>query len=86
MLIGEKLEISPSNITGIIIGGHGYENLPLWNSVTIGGIHLLSENSTIGTSSDKENWSQLHININRRQEEINQVKGESSDFSHSFLR
>ncbi|UJR35414.1 hypothetical protein I4U23_028171 [Adineta vaga] len=75
LLIGEKLEISPSNITGIMIGSHGHNNLPLWNSVTIGGIHLLSENSTIGTTSDQENWHQLHSNVNQRQEEIRKIKG-----------
>jgi L-lactate dehydrogenase len=75
LLIGEKLEISPASITGIIIGGHGHNNLPLWNSVTIGGIHLLSENPSIGKSSDKENWSQIHTNVNQRQEQINQIKG-----------
>jgi L-lactate dehydrogenase len=75
LLIGEKLEISPSSITGIIIGGHGHNNLPLWNSVTIGGIHLLSENPSIGNSSDKENWRQLHINVNQREEQINKIKG-----------
>jgi malate/lactate dehydrogenase len=53
-----------------MIGGHGHNNLPLWNSVTIGGIHLISENS-----SDKENWREIHINVNQRQEEINKIKG-----------
>ncbi|CAF1525203.1 unnamed protein product [Rotaria sp. Silwood1] len=75
LLIGEKLDISPASITGIIIGGHGHNNLPLWNSITIGGIHLLSENSSIGKSYDKENWNQLHINVNQRQEEIIKIKG-----------
>jgi malate/lactate dehydrogenase len=75
LLIGEKFEISPANITGIIIGGHGHNNLPLWNSVTIGGIHLLSENPSIGKLFDKENWSQIHMNVNQRQEQINQIKG-----------
>lgn len=77
-MIGEKLEISPSSITGLIIGGHGQNNLPLWNSVTIGGIHLLSENPSIGTPADRENWSLLHTNINQREEEINKIKGEPS--------
>ncbi|CAF0907671.1 unnamed protein product [Rotaria sordida] len=75
LLIGEKLEISPASITGIMIGGHGHNNLPLWNSITVGGIHLLSENSSIGKSYDKENWNQLHINVNQRQEEIIKTKG-----------
>jgi L-lactate dehydrogenase len=75
LLIGEKLEISPASITGIMIGGHGHNNLPLWNSVTVGGIHLLSENPSIGTSSEKENWRQLHLNVNQRQEEIIKIKG-----------
>ena len=84
-MIGEKLEISPSSITGIIIGGHGHQNLPLWNSVTIGGIHLLSENPPIGTSSDKEHWSQLHTNVNQRQEEISKIKGESSNILDLYI-
>ncbi|CAF0768840.1 unnamed protein product [Adineta steineri] len=75
LLIGEKLNISPASITGIMIGGHGHNNIPLWNSITVGGIHLLSENSSIGTLNDKENWNQLHINVNQRQEEINKIKG-----------
>ncbi len=58
-----------------MIGGHGHNNLPLWNSVTVGGIHLLSENPSIGNISDKENWNQLHINVNQRQEEIIKIKG-----------
>jgi L-lactate dehydrogenase len=36
LLIGEKLEISPSSITGLIVGGHADNNLPLWNSITVG--------------------------------------------------
>ena len=75
LLIGEKLEISPASITGIIVGGHSYHNFPLWNSITVGGIHLLSENPLIGKSIDKEHWSQLHSQVNQRQEEINQIKG-----------
>jgi len=59
-----------------MIGGHGHNNLPLWNSITIGGIHLLSENSSIGSPSDKEDWCQLHINVNQREEEINKIKGQ----------
>ncbi len=83
-MIGERLEISPTSITGIIIGGHSHNNLPLWNSVTIGGIHLRSENPSIGKSSDKENWSQLHTNVNQRQEQINQIKGVQSFSFFSF--
>lgn len=75
LLIGEKLEISPTNITGLIIGGHGHNNLPLWNSITVGGIHLLSENPSIGNASDRENWSELHTKVNQREEEINKIKG-----------
>ena len=75
LLIGEKLEVSPASLTGLIIGGHGHNNLPLWDSVTVGGIHLLSENPTMGKPSDKENWSQLHANVNQRQEEISRIKG-----------
>jgi malate/lactate dehydrogenase len=75
LLIGEKLEISPASITGIMIGGHGQNNLPLWNSVTVGGIHLLSENPSIGTIHDKENWREIHKNVNQRQEEIIKIKG-----------
>jgi L-lactate dehydrogenase len=59
----------------MIIGGHGHNNLPLWSSVTVGGIHLLSENPTMGKPSDKENWGQLHAKVNQRVEEINRVKG-----------
>lgn len=62
LLISEKLEISPTSITGLMIDGHS--NLPLRNSITVGGIHLLSENSSIRNSSDNENWSQTHTNVN----------------------
>ena len=75
LLIGEKLEVSPASLTGLVIGGHGHNNLPLWNSVTVGGIHLLSANGAIGQASDRENWSQVHVNVNQRQEEINRIKG-----------
>ncbi|CAF1939365.1 unnamed protein product [Rotaria magnacalcarata] len=75
LLISEKLDISPASITGIMIGGHGHNNLPLWNSITVGGIHLLSENTSIGTSHDKENWHQLHRNVNQRQEDVIKIKG-----------
>jgi len=75
LLIGTKLEISPAIITGLVVGAHGQNNLLLWNSVTIGGIHLLSENSSIGTSMDKENWSQLHSTVNERIDQINKIKG-----------
>ena len=69
------MDISPASITGIMIGGHGHDNLPLWNSITVGGIHLLSENASIGKSYDKENWHQLHRNVNQRQEDIIKIKG-----------
>lgn len=75
MLIGEKLGISPASITGLILGAHGHDNLALWNSVTVGGIHLLSENPSIGTSTDEENWSQLQTKVKERVEEINKLKG-----------
>ena len=59
----------------MIVGGHGENNLALWNSITIGGIHLLSENPTVGSQDDHEHWHQIHTNVNRRQAEINQIKG-----------
>lgn len=73
-LIGNKLDISPASITGLVIGAHGHNNLPLWNSVTIGGIHLLSENPSIGTSTDKEKWSYLHNDVNKHIEQTNKMK------------
>ena len=75
LLISEKLEISPASITGIMIGGHGNNNLPLWTSITVGGIHLLSENSSIGNLDDKENWHQLYTKVNQREKEIINIKG-----------
>lgn len=58
-----------------MIGGHGHDNIPLWNSITVGGIHLLSENPSIGKSYDEENWHQLHLKVNKREEEIVTFKG-----------
>ena len=75
LLIAEKLDVSPASITGMIVGGHRDNNLALWNSITIGGIHLLSENPSLGNQDDPEGWHQIHTNVNRRQAEINQIKG-----------
>ncbi|CAF1121039.1 unnamed protein product [Didymodactylos carnosus] len=73
LLIGEKLGVSPASVTGIILGGHEFDRV--LHSVTIAGIHLLSENPDIGTSQDKENWRNLHYEVNQREKEIIKTKG-----------
>ena len=40
--LSELLEVKPSDISAIVIGGHGDDMIPLINSVTIGGVSLNS--------------------------------------------
>jgi L-lactate dehydrogenase len=47
-LISKKLDLDTSAVTGFVIGEHGDTSVPVWSSVSIGGVPLLSKGQEPG--------------------------------------
>jgi len=76
--ISERLNIAPKSCHGYIIGEHGDSSVAVWSSVNIAGTRLRAIQENIGTSSDPENWQQIHANVVNSAYEIIRLKGYTS--------
>ncbi|KAH8398228.1 hypothetical protein KR222_007585 [Zaprionus bogoriensis] len=60
LCIAETLGVSTHSINAFVLGEHGNSSVPMWSTVTVGGVRLQSIHPSIGTEQDTMQWSRLH--------------------------
>lgn len=75
LCIAEILGVSPRSVHGYVLGEHGNSSVPVWSTVTVGGIRLQSLIPAIGTEEDEMNWSKVHKAVVEAAYNITKCKG-----------
>jgi L-lactate dehydrogenase len=76
--ISERLDIAANSCHGWIIGEHGDSSVPIWSSVNVAGVNLITLNEKIGQSDDPENWNDIHKQVVQSAYDIISLKGYTS--------
>ncbi|XP_022233820.2 L-lactate dehydrogenase B chain-like [Drosophila obscura] len=74
-LIAKRLKVPTSDVKGYVIGEHGSTAVPVWSSVTVGGIRLSDIVKDLGTAKDAEKWSDLVDGILNAGVHVSKAKG-----------
>ncbi|XP_002138786.2 L-lactate dehydrogenase B chain [Drosophila pseudoobscura] len=74
-LIAKRLKVPTSAVNAYIIGEHGSSAVPVWSSVTVGGIRLSDVVKDLGTDKDQEKWSDLMDGILNAGVHVSKAKG-----------
>lgn len=78
-LLGEKLNVAPSNCHGWIIGEHGDSSVPVWSGVNVAGVTLSNLNPNIGDEGTGETWeAAIHKKVVSSAYDIIRLKGYTS--------
>ncbi|XP_034652973.1 L-lactate dehydrogenase B chain-like [Drosophila subobscura] len=74
-LIAKRLKVPTTDVNGYVIGEHGSSAVPVWSSVTVGGIRLRDVLRDLGTDKDPEKWSDLFDGILNAGVHVSKAKG-----------
>jgi len=78
-LLGEKLNLAPSNCHGWIIGEHGDSSVPVWSGVNVAGVTLSNLDPHIGDPVSGEHWeAAIHKKVVSSAYDIIKLKGYTS--------
>ncbi|XP_017081538.2 L-lactate dehydrogenase B chain [Drosophila eugracilis] len=61
--IARRFQLPPSQVEGYVIGEHGSSAVPVWSSVSIGGIRLSHVVKDLACGDDPENWSEINEQV-----------------------
>ncbi|BFG04208.1 uncharacterized protein DMAD_03229 [Drosophila madeirensis] len=75
LFIGQLLGIAPRSVHGFVIGEHGGSSVPLWSTVSVGGVRLQEILPVIGTPKDPMHWSTVHKDVVAAAFKVSAVKG-----------
>ncbi|XP_033246512.1 uncharacterized protein LOC108160350 isoform X2 [Drosophila miranda] len=75
LFIGQLLGIAARSVHGYVIGEHGGSSVPLWSTVSVGGVRLQEILPVIGTESDPMYWSAVHKDVVEAAFRVIAVKG-----------
>ncbi|XP_034124367.1 uncharacterized protein LOC117581346 [Drosophila guanche] len=75
LFIGQLLGIAPRSVHGFVIGEHGGSSVPLWSTVSVGGVRLQKILPVIGTPKDPMHWSAVHKDVVEAAFKVSAVKG-----------
>ncbi|XP_030388233.1 L-lactate dehydrogenase B chain-like isoform X2 [Scaptodrosophila lebanonensis] len=73
--IAQRLKVSPRSVHGYVIGEHGGSSVPLWSTLTVGGIQLHAVLPSIGTKDDPLQWGKVHEDVVKAAFDVIAVKG-----------
>ncbi|KAH8254455.1 hypothetical protein KR032_010178, partial [Drosophila birchii] len=73
--IAERLHVPPSDVQAYVIGEHGASAVPVWSSISIGGIRLKDVIKELGSGEDQEKWSDLRKQVTTGGAAVGTVKG-----------
>ncbi|ALC41011.1 ImpL3, partial [Drosophila busckii] len=74
-IVGQQMNISPCSINGYVVGEHGESLVPLWSSLTIGGVRLMNMIPNIGTEQDPMRWSDVRMDVVNAALKVKEGKG-----------
>ncbi|EDW74987.1 uncharacterized protein Dwil_GK15970 [Drosophila willistoni] len=74
-LIAQRLKVPTTEVEGYVIGEHGNSAVPVWSSVTVGGVPLVKVVRDLGTSMDTENWNNLFKDVTQAGASVGNIKG-----------
>ncbi|PNF15811.1 L-lactate dehydrogenase [Cryptotermes secundus] len=77
-LMSQRLNLSPTNCHGWIIGEHGDSSVAVWSGVNVAGVRLRDINPALGSGNDKENWEDMHRQVVQSAYEVIKLKGYTS--------
>ncbi|XP_022224773.2 L-lactate dehydrogenase A-like 6B [Drosophila obscura] len=63
LFIGQLLGIATRSVHGFVVGEHGGSSVPLWSTVSVGGVRLQEILPVIGTARDPMYWSTVHKDV-----------------------
>ncbi|XP_033234300.1 uncharacterized protein [Drosophila pseudoobscura] len=75
LFIGQLLGIAARSVHGYVIGEHGGSSVPLWSTVSVGGVRLQEVLPVIGTENDPMYWSAVHKDVVEAAFRVIAVKG-----------
>ncbi|XP_069686115.1 L-lactate dehydrogenase-like [Periplaneta americana] len=78
LFISQRLDVAPSSVHGWIVGEHGDSSVPVWSSISVGGVRLMDINKDLGTDKDLENWDDIHKEVVQSAYDIIKLKGYTS--------
>ncbi|KAL7738074.1 hypothetical protein ACLKA6_006426 [Drosophila palustris] len=78
MFVSHILGVSPNSVQGYVIGEHGGSSVPLWSTVSVGGVRLKTIHPTIGTDDDPMQWSRVHQEVVDASFKVKCIKGYSN--------
>ncbi|XP_033149004.1 L-lactate dehydrogenase B chain-like [Drosophila busckii] len=75
MYIAKQLKLSAHSVDGYVLGEHGDSSVPIWSSVTVGGVPLIDIKANIGSDEDSMRWSDVHQNVVTAAKQVISGKG-----------
>lgn len=78
LFIAQVLGVATSSVNGFVLGENGKSSVPMWSSVTVGGVHLEKLVPNIGTDKDIMQWSQVHMDVVEAASKVIALKGYTS--------
>eukprot|EP00897_Mesotaenium_endlicherianum_P004792 jgi/Mesen1/4340/ME000022S03632 len=77
-LVADALDVNIHNVHGYIVGEHGDSSVPLWSSVSVGGVPVLSHLKEKGVKFNDDILDQLHEKVVQGAYEVIRLKGYTS--------
>ncbi|PBC32883.1 L-lactate dehydrogenase A 6A [Apis cerana cerana] len=73
--VSRRLNVARSSVSCMTIGSQGDMAVPLWSSISVGGMKLRDINSRIGEQDDPERWYEIEENVKSVGKELEEKKG-----------
>ncbi|KAI8037408.1 hypothetical protein M5D96_009543 [Drosophila gunungcola] len=73
--IAGRLRLPASQVQGFVIGEHGASAVPVWSTVSVGGIRLKDVVKDLACGEDPENWSEINEQVASGALSVGKVKG-----------
>lgn len=61
--IAQRLGVAPSSVQAYIIGEHGDSSVPVWSTVSVGGIRFAELSKCVGSEGDTDQWGEVHKKV-----------------------
>lgn len=75
LFIAQLLGVATSSVNAFVLGENGERSVPMWSSVTVGGVRLEQLVPKIGTSEDPMQWCKVHKDVVEAAAKVIALKG-----------
>lgn len=77
-LIADKLDVNAQNVHAYIVGEHGDSSVPLWSSMSVGGVPIMDFLKSLEAGHTKDNSRAVHQMVVAGAYEVIRLKGYTS--------